>query len=74
MFDKHTHPCCENNEYHDEETLVKVYQGLLRVGIDGQKATDAVFAMQKEGILFRERKDAPIPVIQETLFSGVRDD
>lgn len=42
--------------HHDENTLKKVYEGLLAAGIFGQKAVDAVSEMQNQGILFRERK------------------
>lgn len=45
-----------NHEYHDEDTLRKVYEALMAEGIYGQKATDLVSAMQNRGILFRERK------------------
>lgn len=50
----------EDNEniYHDEETLRKVYEGLLAAGIYGQQAVDAVFQMQNKGIFFREKKKA----------------
>lgn len=41
--------------HHSEDTLFKVYAGLAAVGIQGQQATDAVFQMQNQGILFRER-------------------
>lgn len=42
------------HEFHDEGTLRKVYEALLKEGIFGQKATDVVSAIQNEGILFRE--------------------
>lgn len=42
--------------HHDENTLRKVYEGLLKAGIFGQQAVDAVSEMQNQGILFRERK------------------
>ena len=48
----------ENKEelHHDEDTLKKVYEGLLKAGIFGQQAVDAVNQMQNQGILFREKK------------------
>jgi hypothetical protein len=42
--------------YLDENTLKKVYAGLLAAGIFGQQAVDAVSEMQNQGILFRENK------------------
>ena len=42
-------------EYHDEDTLTKVYVGLESAGVTGQQAVDAVNQMQNKGILFRER-------------------
>ena len=42
--------------HHDENTLRKVYEGLLKAGIFGQQAVDAVSEMQNQGILFRENK------------------
>lgn len=44
------------HEHHDEDTLKKVYEALLEEGIYGQKALDVVSAIQRAGILFRERK------------------
>lgn len=47
----------ENEELHyDENTLRKVYEGLLAAGVYGQQAVDAVNQMQNQGILFRENK------------------
>lgn len=48
----------ENKEelHFDEDTLRKVYEGLLKAGIFGQQAVDAVNQMQNQGILFREKK------------------
>lgn len=48
----------ENKEelHHDENTLRKVYEGLMKAGIFGQQAVDAVSEMQNQGILFREKK------------------
>ena len=48
----------ENKEelHYDENTLRKVYEGLLAAGIFGQQAVDAVSEMQNKGILFRENK------------------
>ncbi len=40
----------------DENTLRKVYEGLLKAGIFGQQAVDAVSQIQNQGILFREKK------------------
>ena len=42
-------------ENHSESTLPLVYGALLSAGIYGQAAVDAVFQMQKAGVLFRER-------------------
>lgn len=39
---------------HNEETLVKVYKGLLEAGVYGQQALDVVNSLQNQGILFRE--------------------
>lgn len=47
------------NLYNDEDTLTKVYAGLLAAGLSEQAATDAVNAMQNRGILFRERAADP---------------
>ncbi len=47
----------DNNKeelHHDENTLRKVYEGLLAAGIFGQQAVDAVNQMTNQGILFRE--------------------
>lgn len=44
------------NTYHDEDTLKKVYEGLLAAGIFGQQAVDAVNQIQNRRILFREAK------------------
>lgn len=41
--------------YHSEDTLNKVYNALAKVGLTPQQITEAVFAMQNAGILFRER-------------------
>lgn len=38
-----------------ENTLFKVRNALLRVGLTEQQITDAINEMQNEGILFRER-------------------
>lgn len=49
----------ENKEellYHDENTLRKVYEGLLKAGIFGQQAVDVVNEIQNQGILFCENK------------------
>lgn len=42
-------------EVYDKKTVRKVYMGLAAAGVTGQTATDAVFEMQNQGILFRER-------------------
>ncbi len=42
--------------HHDENTLRKVYEGLLAAGIFGQQAVDVVKQIQNQGILFRENK------------------
>lgn len=47
-------PTDNENLHYDEDTLKKVYEGLLAAGIFGQQAVDAVNQMQNQGILFRE--------------------
>jgi hypothetical protein len=42
---------------HTEDTLRKVYEGMMDVGITETQAVNAVFNMQNRGILFRERAD-----------------
>lgn len=44
----------ESGSY-SEATLSKVYNALAKVGLTPQQITEAVFAMQNVGILFRER-------------------
>lgn len=56
--------------HHDENTLRKVYEGLLKAGIFGQQAVDVVSEIQNQGILFRERKPKrrgrpPKPAVSE---------
>lgn len=47
----------EVEEFHDDQTLQKVYEALMSVkGVSVQRAQDAVSAMQNAGILFRERR------------------
>ena len=41
-------------EYHDDQTMTKVYAALMGEGLTEQEAIDAVSAMQNVGILFRE--------------------
>lgn len=45
----------DNATHHDEDTLRKVYEALLKNGIFGQKATDVVSDILNAGVLFRER-------------------
>lgn len=40
--------------YHDENTLVKVREALVRSGLSYDQAQDAIIWMQNFGILFRE--------------------
>lgn len=40
--------------YHDENTLSKVYQGLIDAALTPAQAVDAVSQMQNHGIFFRE--------------------
>lgn len=59
----HNHPA-ESEEYHNENTLGKVYAVLMGTQLNGgpgvyldqQEASNIVSAMQNAGILFRERK------------------
>jgi hypothetical protein len=46
------------NEFHDDKTLDKVRAGLRSSDpfMDEQRLTDAISAMQNQGILFRERR------------------
>lgn len=46
----------EEITHHDENTLRKVYQGLLEAGIYGEQAVAVVSNIQNQGIFFRERK------------------
>lgn len=43
-------------EFHDDQTIRKVYDALRRAGLGPVPCQDAVNNMQNEGILFRERK------------------
>ena len=43
-------------EYHDDQTLVKVYRALVASGASDTQAVEAISEMQNEGILFRERR------------------
>lgn len=45
-----------SKEYHDEETMQKVWAGLRAAGLDDTQLIDAVNQMQNQGILFRESK------------------
>lgn len=42
-------------EIHTDQTLRKVYEGLLAAGVEDAQAVDAVSQMLNQGILFRER-------------------
>lgn len=42
--------------HHDENTLVKVREALVRSGLSYDQARDAISWMQNFGILFREMK------------------
>ncbi len=57
--------------HYDEDTLRKVYEGLLAAGIFGQQAVNAVSEMQNKGILFREnkpkRRGRPPKVVEEAI-------
>lgn len=48
-----------DEEFHDEDTLFKVYDALRRTGLDEQQARHAIMEMQNVGILFRERRSRP---------------
>ena len=41
-------------EYHDEETMHKVYGALVENGMNGEEAQEALLVMGNRGILFRE--------------------
>lgn len=57
IFDKEKKVAEDKEDlHHDENTLRKVYEGLLKAGIYGQQAVDAVSEMQNQGIIFREQK------------------
>lgn len=57
IFDKEKKLAEEKEDlHHDENTLRKVYKGLMDAGIYGQQAVIVVQELQKQGILFRERK------------------
>lgn len=47
----------EQLEFHDEETLTKVYWALGRAGLADAQITDAISQMLNAGILFREHGD-----------------
>lgn len=42
-------------EGHDDQTMLKVYEALLRAGLESEQAVSAITEMQNAGILFRER-------------------
>lgn len=44
--------------HHDQNTLVKVREALVRSGLSYDQAQDAIIWMQNFGILFREVKRA----------------
>lgn len=41
-------------EYHDDQTMKKVYNALHRTGLTPTQVMDAVNSIQNEGVLFRE--------------------
>lgn len=43
-----------SSEYHDDQTMKKVYDALIRTGLTHAACLDAINTMQNEGILFRE--------------------
>lgn len=43
-------------EYHNENTIRKVYNALKRSGLLHKEATNAMHEMQNQGILFRENQ------------------
>lgn len=45
----------EHEESHDEDTLHKVHQALMRAGLTEAQGLNAINEMQNGGILFRER-------------------
>ena len=52
-------PNTSKTEHHDENTLFRVYDALREeVSLTEKQARAAISAMQKRGILFRERRDA----------------
>jgi hypothetical protein len=42
-------------EFHNDDTLFKVYNALTSRGLTKKWAREAITALQNEGILFRER-------------------
>jgi hypothetical protein len=44
----------EPGEYHDEDTLHKVYGAMVRNGVNGDEAQEIINSMQNAGLLFRE--------------------
>lgn len=65
--------------FHDEETLSKVYDSLLKYKVSPKNARDIVSDMQNRGLLFRERppgSDEPTPDVTILQFfnpKGCRD-
>lgn len=49
------------SEYHDEETLPKVFGVLLGCGANGDEAREMLNSLQNAGILFRERREEEPP-------------
>lgn len=44
------------NLHHDENTLVKVHEAIVKEGLNEQSATEIITTLQNAGILFRERR------------------
>jgi hypothetical protein len=45
-----------SEEYHDEETLQKVYGAMVDNGVNGEEAREIINTMQNAGLLFREHR------------------
>lgn len=49
----------ESDIYYDEETLFKVLRALCRSGLTLPHAISTIQQLQRDGILFRERRTTP---------------
>lgn len=58
-----------DQSYHDEETMQKVYNGLINAGLEGQEIIDAIDSIMNQGIVFREPRP-PVPVRPDPVTAG----